>query len=80
MFMAHTATTERSVGARARGGHVERLRSLVDTAVTVTTDHGSFSGAVLSCTRRSVWLICDDVDHVIAVDDILDVVAHDLAA
>ncbi len=78
--MAHTATTARSVGAGARGGHAERLRSLVDTAVTVTTYDGTISGSVLSCTRRSVWIICDDVDHVIALDDILDVVAQNLAA
>lgn len=78
--MANTATTVRSVGARAQGGHVERLRSLTDTEVTITTDEGTFSGSVLSCTRLSVWLICDDVDHVIAVDEILDVVSHELAA
>lgn len=78
--MADTATTERSVGASAQGGHVERLRSLTDTEVTITTDEGTFSGSVLSCTRLSVWLICDDVDHVIAVDEILDVVSHELAA
>lgn len=78
--MANTATTARSVGARAQGGHVERLRSLTDTEVTITTDEGTFSGSVLSCTRLSVWLICDDIDLVIAVDDIVEVVAHELAA
>ncbi len=78
--MANTTATVGSVGAHAPGGHVERLRSLTDTEVTVTTHEGTFSGSVLSCTRLSVWLICDDVDHVIAVDDILDVVSHGLAA
>lgn len=75
--MANTATTTRSVGARPQGGHVERLRSLTDTEVTIITEDGTFSGSVLSCTRLSVWLICDDVDHVIALDEILELVSHE---
>lgn len=52
----------------------ERLRSLVDVEVTVTTHDGRFTGSILSCTRLSVWLIgSDDDDAVIPLDEILDV-------
>ncbi len=69
------ATTDTTTGAA--GTPVERLRSLTDTDVTLTTTLGSVTGSVLSCTRLSVWLISDDEDHVIAIDDILDVVVHE---
>lgn len=65
MDMANTATTEGSTGAQAT-----QLKSLTDQLVTVTTGQGQVTGVVLSCTRRSVWLVCDDVDVVVALDDI----------
>ena len=61
------------------GAPVERLRSLTDTEVTVTTHEGHFTGTVLSCTRLSVWLVCNDDDVVVALDDVVDVVAHQRA-
>ena len=66
------ATTEPRTGAA--GTPVERLRSLTDTDVTIITVHGPVTGSVLSCTRLSVWLISDDVDHVIPISEIVDVV------
>jgi len=63
--MANTATTEGSPGAPAT-----QLKSLTDQLVTVTTGQGEVTGVVLSCTRRSVWLVCDDVDVVVALHEI----------
>ncbi len=60
----------------AIGAPAERLRSLTDTDVTITTHEGHFTGSVLSCTRLSVWLVCGDDDVVVALDDIVDVVEH----
>ena len=70
--MANTTTPHGSVGSP-----VERLRTLTDTDVTVTTFDGPVTGSVLSCTRLSVWLIAGDEDHVIPLDEILDVVVHE---
>lgn len=61
----------------AIGAPVERLRSLTDTEVTITTHDGHFfTGSVLSCTRLSVWLVCGDDDVVVALDEIIGVVEH----
>lgn len=75
MFMATTATSNGSAGTP-----VEQLRSLTDTDVTVTTHEGSLTGRVLSCTKLSVWIISDDEDFVIALDEIVRVVEHHTAA
>ena len=61
-------------------GVVERLRSLHDAEVTITTHDGSFTGTVLSCTRLSVWLISDDEDVVLAIDEISAVSATESLA
>ena len=65
------AITEPAPGSL--GSPVERLRSLTDADVTVTTHDGEVRGRVLSCTRLSVWLICDDVDVVLMLDDVVAV-------
>tara|TARA_R100000306_G_scaffold52259_1_gene49133 strand:+ start:362 stop:598 length:237 start_codon:yes stop_codon:yes gene_type:complete len=76
MGMAHTATTPGSIGAP-----VSQLKSLIDQLVTVTTDRGDVTGTVLSCTRQSVWLVAgDDVDIVVALDDIIGLVHHQASA
>ena len=69
--MAITGTAHGSVGSP-----VERLRSLTDTDVTLTTFDGEVRGVVLSCTHLSVWLVCDDTDVVLMLDEVLDVVVH----
>ena len=69
--MAITGTAHGSVGSP-----VERLRSLTDADVTITTSEGEVTGTVLSCTRLSVWLVCDDVDVVLVLDEVVDVVEH----
>jgi hypothetical protein len=66
--MATTGTTHGSLGSP-----VERLRSLTDTDVTITTVERQVTGTVLSCTRISVWLVCDDVDTVLLLDDIVEI-------
>jgi len=74
--MADTATTSGSLGAP-----VAQLKSLTGRLVTVTTDRDEVTGTVLSCTRQSVWLVAgDDVDVVVALDDITAVVGHAAAA
>ena len=75
MSMAITGTAHGSVGSP-----VERLRSLTDADVTITTHEGEVTGTVLSCTRSSVWLICDDVDVVLVLDEVLRVVQHSRVA
>lgn len=55
------------------GSPVERLRSLTDTDVTITTHDGEVTGTVLSCTRVSVWLVVDDLDVVVHLDDIVEI-------
>jgi hypothetical protein len=64
--MAITASAPGSLGSP-----VERLRSLTDTDVTITTHDGGVTGTVLSCTRVSVWLVVDDLDVVVSLDDIV---------
>lgn len=67
-------TTDRASSVR------EQLRSLHDAEVTVTTYDGSFTGTVLSCTRLSVWLISDDEDVVLALDEVTSVALADSLA
>ena len=69
--MAITGTAHGSVGSP-----VEQLRSLTDTDVTITTYDGEVTGTVLSCTHLSVWLVCDDTDVVLMLDEVTDVVVH----
>jgi hypothetical protein len=72
MAMADTATTAGSPGAP-----VSQLKALADQLVTVTTEQGEVTGTVLSCTRQSVWLVCDDdLDVVVALGSITALVPH----
>ena len=71
MTMANTGTSR-----GAHGSPVERLRSLTDTDITLITIDGEVSGAVLSCTRGSVWLVDHDIDVVVPLDEIVDIVEH----
>lgn len=74
--MAITGTTHGLLGPP-----VERLRSLTDTEVTLTTTDGEVTGRVLSCSRVSVWLVRDDIDVVVPLDDIVGIVPlHHTAA
>jgi hypothetical protein len=43
------------------------LRSLVGAEVAADTLGGPVVGKLLSCTRRSAWIVGDDVDHVVAL-------------
>jgi hypothetical protein len=43
------------------------LRALVGAEVAVDTAGSHLEGTLLSCTARSAWLVCGDVDHVVAL-------------
>lgn len=82
MTMDPAKTLPLSTRSPATGSAVAHLRSLAECHVTVTTPDGQITGQVLSCSRRSVWLVEADEDFVVNLADILDVVvdAQDHAA
>lgn len=43
------------------------LRALVGSEVCALTLAGAVEGTLLSCTRRSAWIVAGDVDHVVAL-------------
>jgi hypothetical protein len=43
------------------------LRLLVGAEVAAHTATGALEGTLLSCTRRSAWIVVGDVDHVVAL-------------
>jgi hypothetical protein len=47
------------------------LRPLLGAAVTVRTVTGTWRGTLLSCVKGSAWLVVDDVDVMVQVDDIV---------
>lgn len=49
------------------------LRPLVGTAVVVRTFAATWRGTLLSCIRNSAWLVVDDRDVMIRLDDIISV-------
>ena len=51
------------------------LRCLTGRRVKVETTHGMVGGQVLSCTRRSLWLVDTDDDIVVPLDEIIAVSA-----
>jgi len=52
-----------------RSSHVSlhELRTLIGAEVRATTASGTLEGTLLSCTRRSAWIVVGDVDHVVAL-------------
>jgi hypothetical protein len=59
------------------GVSVPALRTLVGTEVAVDTATEHLEGTLLSCTRRSLWIVSgDDVDHVVAVPGLVSVHAR----
>lgn len=75
MVMANSATTAGSAGAP-----VTQLKALVDQLVTVTTGQGEVTGVVLSCTRRSMWLVVGDDDVVVTLGAITSLHQHGTVA
>ena len=49
------------------------LRCLTGHRVVVQTLEGTVGGEVLSCTRHSLWLVEDDDDHVVLLDEITSI-------
>lgn len=47
-----------------------RLRPLLGRRVTVRTSSDLLRGTLLSCVKGSAWLVVDDVDVVVHLDDI----------
>ncbi|MGH9084231.1 MAG: hypothetical protein ACRDYW_02155 [Acidimicrobiales bacterium] len=51
----------------SEGVSLHDLRLLVGAEVTADTAAGRIDGTLLSCTRRSAWIVVGDVDHVVAL-------------
>lgn len=51
----------------SEGVSLHDLRLLVGAEVTADTAAGTIDGTLLSCTRRSAWIVVGDVDHVVAL-------------
>ena len=51
----------------SEGVSLHDLRLLVGAEVTADTATGQIDGTLLSCTRRSAWIVVGDVDHVVAL-------------
>ena len=51
----------------SEGVSLHDLRLLVGAEVTADTAVGQIDGTLLSCTRRSAWIVVGDVDHVVAL-------------
>jgi hypothetical protein len=49
------------------------LRPLLGAAVTVRTLAATVSGTLLSCVKDSAWLVVDDSDVVIQLDEIISI-------
>lgn len=47
------------------------LRSLLGNAVVVRTFAATWRGTLLSCVRNSAWLVVNDVDVMVDLDDII---------
>jgi hypothetical protein len=47
-----------------------RLRPLLGARVTVRTASSLLQGTLLSCVKDSAWLVVDDADVVLHLDDI----------
>lgn len=47
------------------------LRSLLGSAVVVRTLAATWRGTLLSCVKDSAWLVVNDADVMIDVDDII---------
>lgn len=51
------------------------LRPLLGAAVVVRTFASTWRGTLLSCVKDSAWLVVDDVDVMIHLDDIISITA-----
>jgi hypothetical protein len=58
-------------------GHHEvtlhHMRTHVGAEVSLETVAGTIVGTLLSCTSRSAWLVAADVDHVVALPNVLSI-------
>lgn len=52
------------------------LRPLLGAAVTVRTIAATLHGTLLSCVKDSAWLVVDDTDVVVHLDDIISIRAE----
>jgi hypothetical protein len=60
-FIAHDGVT------------LHQLRAHVGAEVSVETVAGTIEGTLLSCTTRSAWIVAADVDHVVALPNVLGI-------
>jgi hypothetical protein len=49
------------------------VRPLLGSLVTVRTVSRTLQGTLLSCVRGSAWLVVDDLDVVVDLDDIVSI-------
>lgn len=52
---------------------IRSLRPLLGAAVVVRTIAATWRGTLLSCVKDSAWLVVDDVDIMVRLDDIVSV-------
>jgi hypothetical protein len=52
---------------------VQALRPLRGSLVTVRTERAAVRGLLLSCVSGSAWLVVDDADVLVGLDDIVSV-------
>lgn len=57
----------RALDGGGEGISLHELRLLVGSEVAAVTANGALRGTLLSCTTRSAWIVCGDVDHVVAL-------------
>jgi hypothetical protein len=51
----------------SEGVTLHDLRLLIGSEVAAHTNAGALEGTLLSCTKRSAWIVAGDVDHVVAL-------------
>jgi hypothetical protein len=49
------------------------LRPLLGSGVVIRTRSETLRGTLLSCVRSSAWLVIDDADRVVPLDDMVAV-------
>jgi hypothetical protein len=49
---------------------VDELRAMVGAVVVIDTPREHLEGTLVSCTRRSAWLVCGDEDRVVALPEV----------
>jgi hypothetical protein len=65
------------VPPRGAAVSIRALRPFLGAAVVVRTLAATWRGTLLSCVKDSAWLVVDDSDVVLRINDIVSVKAAD---